>query len=356
MSKKTVSWPVLPFLSASFIAFAVPIHASADTMSWRMTTPWSGGPLLERDAQGFADWVEKLTDGRITIEVFPGGTVGSPLRVTNSVRSGVAQVGHNYINYDYGSGAATSVLAGHSSGMTPEEFMLWMYEGGGAELYEEYRQDKFGVVGLPCSIVGTEIFLHSNKRIETLEDFQGVRLRTSGAWAEIASRLGASTIVMAGGDIYSALERGVIDAAEWANPEQNIPTGFHEVAQYVVVPGIHQSGGVNECLINNDTWNSLSEGDQDTLRLAAKLNMFDTYLDSTYNDIDAFQQYIDGPNEIVRLDQTFIDAVMEETKLWEDENAAKDEWFSRIIESQREFKEKMKLWPQYRMPIGEVGR
>ncbi|WP_261377615.1 C4-dicarboxylate ABC transporter substrate-binding protein [Vreelandella titanicae] len=324
--------------------------------NWRMATPWSGGPWLERDAQMFADRVNELSDGEIAIEVYPGGTLGSALKVTNTVKSGVAEVSHNYINYDYGTDPTTALLAGHSSGLTPEEFMMWMYEGGGVELYEEYRRDVFDVVAFPCAILGTEIFLHSNKRVETLEDFQGLRLRTSGAWSELASRLGASTVVMAGGDIYSALERGVIDAAEWGSPEMNQPTGFQEVAQYVIIPGVHQSGGFLECQVNEDTWSELSEDEQDMLRLAGKLSVFETWLASSFADLDAYQALLDGPNEIVHLDQAFIDTIYEETVKWEDEYAADNEWFARVVESQRSFKDTMSVWPEYRLSIGSMGR
>lgn len=330
--------------------------AEAAEKNWRMATPWSGGPWLERDAQMFADRVNELSGGEIAIEVYPGGTLGSALKVTNTVKSGVAEVSHNYINYDYGTDPTTALLAGHSSGLTPEEFMMWMYEGGGVELYEEYRRDVFDVVAFPCAILGTEIFLHSNKRVETLEDFQGLRLRTSGAWSELASRLGASTVVMAGGDIYSALERGVIDAAEWGSPEMNQPTGFQEVAQYVILPGVHQSGGFLECQVNEDTWNELSEEDQAMLRLAGKLSVFETWLASSFADLDAYQALLDGPNEIIHLDQEFIDTIYEETVKWEDEYAAENEWFARVIESQRDFKDTMSVWPEYRLPIGTMGR
>lgn len=330
--------------------------ANAAEIDWRMATPWSGGPWLERDAQMFADRVTELTNGKIAIEVYPGGTLGSALRVTNTVKSGVAQVSHNYINYDYGTDPTTALLAGHSSGLTPEEFMLWMYEGGGADLYEEYRREVFDVVAFPCAILGTEIFLHSNKPVRTLEDFQGLRLRTSGAWAEIASRLGASTVVMAGSDIYSALERGVIDAAEWGSPEMNRPTGFQEVAQYVITPGVHQSGGFLECQVNSETWEELSEEDQNMLRLAGKLSVFDTWLASSFADLEAYQALVNGPNEIVELDQSFIDAIYEETTKWENEYAAENEWFARVLESQRTFKNDMNSWSEYRLPIGVMGR
>lgn len=234
--------------------------------------------------------------------------------------------------------------------------MLWMYEGGGAELYEEYRRDVFDVVAFPCAILGTEIFLHSNKPVRTLEDFQGLRLRTSGAWAEIASRLGASTVVMAGSDIYSALERGVIDAAEWGSPEMNRPTGFQEVAQYVITPGVHQSGGFLECQVNSNTWEGLDERDQSMLRLAGKLSVFDTWLASSFADLEAYQELVDGPNELIELDQSFIDAIYEETTKWEDEYAADNEWFARVLESQRSFKDSMSNWSEYRLPIGVMGR
>ncbi|WP_404471554.1 C4-dicarboxylate ABC transporter substrate-binding protein [Vreelandella venusta] len=338
------------------LSVGVSAAASAAEINWRMATPWSGGPWLERDAQLFADRVNELTNDKIAIEVYPGGTLGSALRVTNTVKSGVAQVSHNYINYDYGTDPTTALLAGHSSGLTPEEFMLWMYEGGGADLYEEYRREVFDVVAFPCAILGTEIFLHSNKPVRTLEDFQGLRLRTSGAWAEIASRLGASTVVMAGSDIYSALERGVIDAAEWGSPEMNRPTGFQEVAQYVITPGVHQSGGFLECQVNTSTWEELSEEDQSMLRLAGKLSVFDTWLASSFADLEAYQALVDGPNELIELDQSFIDAIYEETAKWEDEYAAENEWFARVLESQRSFKNSMGNWSEYRLPIGVMGR
>lgn len=334
----------------------VAASAQADAVSWKMATPWGGGPWLERDAETFADYANRLTGGDVNIEVFPGGTLGGALRVTNTVKSGVAEVSHNYINYDYGSDPTAALLAGHSSGLTPEEFMLWMYEGGGVELYEAFRREEFGVVAFPCSILGTEIFLHSNKKVQTLEDFQGLRLRTSGAWAEIASRLGASTVVMAGSDIYTALDRGVIDAAEWGSPELNKPTGFQDVAQYVILPGVHQSGGFLECEVNQDAWDQLSEEQQEQLRLAGKLSVFDSWLASSFADLSAFQELEEGPNELVQLDPSFIEAIYEETRAWEDEKAADNEWFARVLESQRAFKQEMTTWQDYRLPIGAMGR
>lgn len=342
-------------MTTAILTASVTLAANTQAASeWRMATPWSGGPWLERDAQYFADHLNQLSNGEISVKVFPGGTLGSTLKVTDTVKSGVATVSHNYINYDYGKDPTTALLAGHSSGLTPEEFMLWMYKGGGAELYEQFRKEKFGVVAFPCSVLGTEIFLHSNKPVRTLEDFQGLRIRTSGAWAEIASRLGASTVVMAGSDIYSALERGVIDAAEWGSPEMNKPTGFQDVAKYVLLPGIHQSGGVLECQFNPKAWEKLDEHTKTIVRMAARLSVFDSWLSASYADLGAYKELVEGDNEIIRLDPSFQSAILEETRKWEDEYAAKNEWFKRVLTSQRKFKEEMKLWPEYRLRIGAV--
>jgi TRAP-type mannitol/chloroaromatic compound transport system substrate-binding protein len=351
-TKYAVAFAAVSVFSASV---ADASEASA-TYKWKMATPWSGGPLLERDAKGFANRVAELSEGRIKIDVFPGGSLGSALKVTDTVSAGIADVAHNYINYDYGKDATTSILAGHSSGLTPEEYILWMYQGGGIELYEKFRKEKFNVVAFPCSVSGTEIFLHSNKEVKNLEDFQGLKIRTSGAWSEIASRLGASTVVMSGGDIYSGLERGVIDATEWGTPEQNMLTGYNEVAQYIIVPGVHQSGGANECQINMKVWTSLSDEDQNLIRAAAKLNLFDSYLHSSFNDLEAMKILKAGPNKIIQLDQSFIDTIYAETKKWEEEHAAKNEWFADVLESQRSYKELSRIWPEYRLQIGTMGR
>lgn len=127
----------------------------AAAVDMKMASPWSGGPWLERDAKGFAKRVKDLTAGRVNITVFPGGTLYSPLKVTEAVRKGVVQVGHNYMPYDWGIDKTTVLFGGYAGGLTPEAYMLWMYKGGGFELWQKYREEKFGVVSFPCALLGT---------------------------------------------------------------------------------------------------------------------------------------------------------------------------------------------------------
>lgn len=331
---------------------AVASSAAASEVSWKMATPWGGGPWLERDAAGFAKNVAELTDGRIEINVFPGGTLSDPLKITEAVARGVVEIGHNWMAYDWGRDRTTALFSGYAGSPTPEGYLLWLYEAGGLELWQAYRDEVFNVISFPCAIIGTEIFLHSNKKVQTHEDFKGLKLRTSGAWAEIASDLGASTIVIPGAEVYTSLDRGVIDATEWGSPAINKPTGLSDIAKYVIVPGMHQPGGVLECQINKKVWNGLSESDQKMIATAAKLSMYESWGAGAYEDLSAFTELVEGNNEIVQLDPAFMETISEATKNWEDKQVEQGgEWFGDVLQSLRDFDDQMAVWPQYRFPV-----
>lgn len=348
---KKLTNPIKIALVAASLSIAAG-GAMAEEVTWRMATPWGGGPWLERDAKGFAENVTDLTGGSIEVNVFPGGTLSNPLKVTEAVSRGVVEIGHNWMAYDWGRDRTTALFAGYAGSPTPEGYLMWLYEGGGLELWQAYRDEMFNVVSFPCAIIGTEIFLHSNKKVQTLEDFKGLKLRTSGAWAEIASDLGASTIVMPGAEVYTSLDRGVIDATEWGSPEINKPTGFTDIAKYVVVPGMHQPGGVLECQINKKVWAGLSEQDQQAIATAAKLSMYESWSAGANADLSAFKEMTGGDNEIVHLDPKFMATIEEATNKWEDKQAEGNEWFAKVLNSLRDFEDQLSVWPEYRFPIG----
>jgi len=320
---------------------------------WNMATAWGGGPFLEEDAKGFAQLVNRLTDGRIQINVFPGGMLGNPLKVSDTVRSGAVQAGHSWMGYDWGIDKTTLAFGGGPGHLNPEEFIIWLYEAGAAELWFEYRKEKFGIASIPCTVAPTEIFLHSTKRVETLEDFKGLKVRTSGAWAEIAGRLGASTVILPGAEVYPALERGVVDAIEWSSASVNLPSGFHKIAKYIIMPGVHTTGAVIECTFNLDAWDRLPEKDREMIGLAGRLMMLDSWTRYAYRDISALEKMREAGNEFVSLDPEFLRVAFEETEKWEDEQAAKDPWFKRVLDHRRTFQKAMKSWPTFRFPIGQ---
>lgn len=320
---------------------------------WSMATSWGGGPFLKEDAEGYAKLVETMTGGSIKIQVFPGGTLGKALKVTDTVKSGVAEIGHTWMGYDWGVDKATVVFAGMAGGLQPEELMMWLYQAGGAELQFEYRMEKFGVASIPCGLFPTEIFLHSKKRIQNLEDFKGLKMRTAGAWAEIAGNMGASTIILPGAEVYAALERGVIDATEWSSPSVNLPSGFHKIAKYVITPGIHQPAAVQECVFNKQAWDGISEHERELLKLAGKVNTLDSWSRYAYNDIAALAEMKANGNEFVKLSPEFIKAGEAAAAKWSDAQAASNPWFKRALDHRRQFQDDIKAhWSNFRFPIG----
>ena len=120
--------------------------SAAEQHNWKMATSWGGGPLMELGAKAFAEKVEFLTEGRIKVQVFTGGTLGKALKVSDTVKNGVAQAGHTWMGYDWGKDKATVVFGGFAGSMDSERMLHWLYEGGGLEMWRDYRMEKFGVV------------------------------------------------------------------------------------------------------------------------------------------------------------------------------------------------------------------
>src|SRR5688572_5509197 len=193
---------------------------SGPSYNWKMATAWPGGPLMDIGAKAFAERLAFFSGGRMKIQVFPGGALGNALKVSETVKNGVAELGYTWMAYDWGVDKTTVLFAGYAGSFDSERMLHWIYEGGGLDLWRQYREEKFGVVSFPMLIGPAEVFLHSRRPVRTLEDLKGLKLRTSGAWLDMAKDLGAAPVTMAAGEIFTALERGVIDAAEWSTPSQ----------------------------------------------------------------------------------------------------------------------------------------
>ncbi len=310
-----------------------PIH------QFKMATGWAGGPLMEIGAKAFAERVNQMSNGRIEVQVFPGGALGNALKVSESVRHGVAQMGHTWMGYDWGKDNATVVLGGFAGSPNSEPMLHWLYQGGGAELQREFREEEFGVVSFPMFIRTAEVFLHSREPVRTLEDLQGLKIRTAGAWLGMLEELGASPVTVPGGDVFPMLSRGAIDATEWGTAYENIDPGLHRIAEYVIVPGVHQPVAPFELVINMDAWNSLSEEDQRAVRLAAKLTTLESWLRIGVEDAKALDFFRSEGNEIIELSEEVQVKAREIAVDWANEQAAENEWFDRLWSSQREFME-----------------
>jgi TRAP-type mannitol/chloroaromatic compound transport system substrate-binding protein len=324
-----------------------------NSMELNMATPWAGGHWLDIGAKRFAEVAEELTEGRIKINVFTAGALGPALKVTETVQNGVADVGHSWPGYDWAIDRTGAIFSGWPGGPNPEEMMMWLYNGDGATLWKEWRAAQFDIVAIPCGVLETEFFMHSHRPIRTVEDLQGLKLRTSSSWAEIAPMLGVSTVVLPGSEVFSALERKVVDAIEWGGPGINLSEGFHKVAPYIITPGLHAPGGAHDCIFNKDVWAKIGDRDKAMLELAGRITMLDSYLGYLKNDIKAYGEITADPNvEIIQVEQSLVDAVVKVSNEWAEKQGETNEWFKKVHANQAAFMESIRPVSEFRFATG----
>ena len=319
------------------------VYAQAKTFKWRMATPWPTGiPLFKDMAKILPDVVKKMSGGRFIIDIFPAGAIAPALEVVDAVRRGVCPIAHTCPGYDIGIHPATCLLGGYAGSPNSEVMIHWMYQSDGYKLWQDFRKEKFNVVAFPGGLRPTEMFAHSHKPIRTLADLKGIKFRTVGAWADILPKLGASVVTLPGGEVLPALERKVIDATEWATPGENLPMGFHEIAKYVIIPGIHQPCAPFEYVINPKAWDELPDDLKAMIEEAAKITTLESWTRIGVMDMGAMETFKKRGNVIIELAPEVQGAAYKLGHEWADQHAVKDAWFKKILESQRKFEERWK--------------
>ena len=334
-------------LSVASSAFA------AAERKWKLAASWGGGPLMEIGAKAFANKVKFLTDGRVEIKVFPAGQLSKGLEVRSAVAKGVAEAGHTWMGYDWGKDKTTVLFGGYAGAMDTEKMLHWIYEGGGLELQRQFNDEKFNLVSFPCFTRTAEAFLHSRKPVKTLADLNGLKFRTAGAWLAISKGLGAAPVTMPGGEVYTSLERGAIDATEWGTLYENQSVGLHKIAKYVIIPGIHQPTAPFEVVINKKAFAKLSDRDKTAVEMAAKLVTLESWMTVGHEDAKALEFYRKAGNEIIVLDAEVQRKGKALGVAWAMEQAKTNPWFDKVLKSQLAFEKLWKDAAHYRNVISD---
>lgn len=324
---------------AGLLASASANAQSGPTYTWKMATGWAGGPLMDIGAKAFAERMEMMSGGRFKIQTFPGGGLGNALKVPETVKNGLAECGHTWMGYDWGKDTTTALFGGYAGSFDAERMLHWIYEGGGADLQRQFRDESDGIVSIPLFIRTAEVFLHSRKQVKTLADLKGLKLRTAGAWLEMAKDLGAAPVTTAGGDVFPMLERGAIDATEWGTLWENVSPGFYKVAKHLSYPGVHQPCAPFELVINKDVWTKMPANDQKLVEVVAKLVTFESWLRIGAEDAKAFDFYKKQGVIMTELDDEVQYATRKIGRDWADKTAkeSKSKWFARVHKSLTDF-------------------
>ena len=209
-----------------------------------------------------------MTEGQFKIRVYPGGELVPGLQVMDAVQQGTVQVGQTASYYYTGKNAALAFDACVPFGLTSRQQTAWLTEGGGLELMNELFAD-FNIVTFPAGNTGTQMGGWFKRELGSAADLQGLKMRIPGLGGEVMNRLGVAVQVLAGGDIYPALERGAIDATEWVGPYDDEQLGFHKVARYYYYPGWWEPGPSLSYHVNRDAWSKLPKVFQEIFKTAA---------------------------------------------------------------------------------------
>jgi len=236
---------------------------------WKMVTTWPPHfPMLGEGADNLAKWVNEMSNGRLEITVYGGGELVPPLGVFDAVSQGTVEMGHGASYYWAGKAPATQFFAAVPFGFNAQSMNAWIYSGGGMELWEEVY-GKFGLKPLLAGNTGVQMGGWFNKGIKTINDLKGLKMRIPGLGGKVLAKAGGNAILVAGGEIYSNLDRGVIDATEWVGPFHDLKMGFYKAAKYYYYPGWHEPGTALEAMVNKKAWDTLPADLQAIVEAAA---------------------------------------------------------------------------------------
>ncbi len=252
-------------LKASSIVAAVATAAVVDApyviaqpkVQWRMSTGWTAAlDVLQGAAQRLAMVLEEMSGGRFRIEVFPGGQIMQPFECFDAVSQGKIEAFMASPQYWKDKEPALEWFATIPFGMNCEGMAAWYYQGDGLKLMEE-AYGTFNLVPRPALWNAPQMAGWFRKRINTIGDFKGLKMRIPNLGGKVVTRAGGTTVLTPGGEIYAALERGVIDASEWVGPHDDMKLGLHKTARYYYYPGWHEPGTVNEFGFNKKAYDAL---------------------------------------------------------------------------------------------------
>ena len=322
--------------------------SSNKSYRWKMVTCWPKNyPGLGTSAERIADNINKMSGGRLHVTVYGAGELVSAFEVFDAVRSGAAAMGHSAAYYWQGKNRAFNFFGSVPFGMNIVEMTAWFNHGGGQALWDE-GYGEFGLI--PIAVGGTGIQMGGwfNKEINDIEDLKGIKIRIPGLASQIYERLGMVPVNLPGGELYTALQTGILDAVEWSTPYNDLTFGFYKIAKYYYYPGWQEPGVIIECILNKDLYMELPDDLQRIVRNACEaesMRLLTEYLALNPDALHILQdkhgvQLRKFPDNVVNKLRTVADDVIKEV-------ASESDYAQRVYRSFSDFLNKMKMWSQY---------
>jgi TRAP-type mannitol/chloroaromatic compound transport system substrate-binding protein len=312
--------------------------AGTEKYQWKMVTTWPKNfPGLGMAAENFSKLVEEMSDGRLTVHVYGAGELVPAMEVFDAVSQGVVDAGHGAAYYWKGKVPSSVFFTSIPFGLNAQEMNGWLHYGGGLELWQE-AYAPYNLVPMAGGSTGVQMAGWFNREINSIDDLKGLKMRIPGLAGEVFANAGGTAVTIPGGELYTSMQTGVIDALEWVGPYNDLAFGFHEVARYYYYPGWHEPGSILEFVVNKDSLEALPEDLQAivvTASRAANQDMLDEY---TARNNAALQRLIEEHGvQLRRLPDDVLLALWEGTQVAMEKLVAEDPMAAKVYDSYRRF-------------------
>lgn len=326
-------------------AVAAPaVIAGPKKIRWRMATSWPKAfDTIYGGAVTVAERVKAMSGGNFQIIPYAGGELVGGLEVHDAVSQGTVQMGHTASYYYIGKNPAFAFDTALPFGLNFRQQNAWLYNGGGLEQMRKVYDD-FNIVNFPAGNTGTQMGGWFRKEVNTVADLKGLKMRIPGLGGKVMNRLGVTVQVLAGGDIYPALERGVIDATEWVGPYDDEKAGFYKVAKYFYYPGWWEPAPTLSLYVNKKAWNSLSKEYQEMVSTAAAQANLQMMVDYDSKNPKALKSLVGKGVELREFSDEIMQASKKEAFALYDELAAADPTYKAIYDNWKKFKGDSDKW------------
>jgi TRAP-type mannitol/chloroaromatic compound transport system substrate-binding protein len=336
-------------LAASVIALAAaglfmtvsPVHAQ-QKLSLKGQSSHPAASNFHLIFKLWAEQMEKMSGGRFKAETQPAGAIVPAFEVFDAVSKGVLDVGMITFGYIQGRNTATIPMShGPVFGMDGEDYLGWYLHGGGMALLQEFYDDvlKLNIVGFPIPTDYPQGLGWFNKPIKSLADLKGMKYRIFGIGAETYGRLGVAVVTLPGGEIVPAMERGVIQGAEWINCEEDRKLGLHKVAKHYYSPGMHEPVTGGQLIFNKDVWKKLGTDLQEMSKAAAVYATQMRNMALKYETAEACKDLLKQGVQMHRTPDEILRNFLNEWEKIQSEYAAKNPFYKKVMDSQKKYAE-----------------
>lgn len=319
--------------------------ATQEVIKWNMVTTWPPGfQGLGTGAEHLAELINQLSNGRLQVKVYGANELVPALQVFDAVSSGSVEMGHGAAYYWKGKLPAASFFSSVPFGLNAQEMNAWLLKGGGLELWQELYAP-YNLIPMPVGNTDTQMAGWFNKEINSVDDLKGLKMRIPGLGGEVLKRAGGNPELIAGGEIFSALEMGRIDAAEFVGPYNDLAFGFYKAAKYYYYPGWQEPGTTIEAIINQQAYKALPEDLQKIVKAACLIANADMLAEFSQKNSQALQALVDQHNvQVKRLPQPVLDHLKAISEELVKEQGQANELSQRIYASYLNFKKKAGSW------------